>query len=95
MADHRPIEPVQGELLTFHVRSDHDGKPYRVELAAYGGNGTCECSDFQIRRRPMLERKEVERSLCKHLRRAREYFVDELIKRMLQTGAVHDDAKQR
>lgn len=43
--------------LRFHVRSRsraHD--TYLIDLADYKGNGTCQCSDFQMRLEPLLRR---------------------------------------
>ncbi len=93
MSDFKPVEPVEGELLRFRVRSDRDGRPYLVDLAAFNGVGTCECIHFQIRLRPRIE--SGEKQFCKHLVRARNFFVDEIIQKMLASGQVQDDAKQR
>ena len=98
MADFKPVEPIEGELLRFRVRSDRDGRPYLVDLAAFKGNGTCECQDFQIRKLPELL-KGVQgfgvSAQCKHIRRARDFFTDEIIQKLLASGQAQDDARQK
>src|SRR5437870_11929311 len=89
MSDYPPVAKVDGELLTFDVRSDTDGWPYRVDLAAFNGNGVCQCKDFQIRKFGKLLRGEIENGeelVCKHIRRAQMFFAREVVQRMLKPG---------
>ena len=98
MADFKPVEPVDGELLRFRVRSDRDGRPYLVDLSAFNGNGNCQCQDFQIRKLPELLKGAHgfgHVAMCKHIIRARDFFVDEIIQKLLASGQAQDDAKQR
>jgi hypothetical protein len=92
------VEPVPDELLRYRVRS-RSGGPWRfVDLAAFNGNGSCDCPAFRIHgRRRMKERKALgfdEPTRCWHIQIARDYLIDELIRKMLADGKVHDDAKQ-
>lgn len=94
------VQPIPYELARFYVESDSGAKPYFVDLAQYGGVGCCDCPHFQFRCRPIVKDKTInefglKQARCKHLRRAREYFLDELIARMLATGIIQDDAKQK
>lgn len=77
------VIPSDGERMIYEVRSDRNPKiKYRCDLTAEGGYGRCNCADFSIRRwlniqekRPMGTRD----VLCKHLRRARDYFLNALL----------------
>lgn len=92
------VTPVKGEIAAFSVESDRKGHiPYRVDLACYGGNGRCDCPQYRIRMEPVVSRGENcgVPIRCKHILRARRFFVDELIAKLLREGKVHDDAKQQ
>lgn len=92
------VSSVQGELMVFLVTSKRAGRPpYRVDLACYGGNGVCDCIWFRTKFEPIVSRGNNcgVPLRCEHLRRARAFFVDELIAKMLKEGKVHDDSKQQ
>ncbi len=57
----RPKNPRQDDVeshdnsMRWRVRSRRPGiDPHLVDLAAYGGNGRCSCTDFQTRMEPVL-----------------------------------------
>lgn len=62
---------------TYRVESESGNAPYMVDLKAIGGQGQCDCSDFQCRVGPVLSgRKTAPKDnplwapFCKHLIRA-------------------------
>jgi hypothetical protein len=69
--------------LRFLVPSDSpDVDPYLVELNTYDGNGKCTCTHFATRIEPYLVRgmQPLVDPRCKHIKRAREFYIDETIK---------------
>lgn len=67
-----------GDRLVFHVRSEtRRGKVYKVDLLAHDGRSECICKDWQCRCWPIV--KEGGRAACKHVRAARDYFLDDLL----------------
>lgn len=80
----RDIEEIEGEPLSFRVPSDTLGAPpYLVHLDALNGNGECRCNDFTARKVVELRAGVLPNDLttrCKHIRRARAYFLDKIIK---------------
>ena len=81
------IMPIEGELMRFRVMSDPENPEegsYLVDLAALGGNGQCDCPHFRIRLQPHIAivAKYGHWVRCKHIRRARSYFLDEIIKEL-------------
>ena len=69
------------EQLEGLVPSDVLGRPpYKVDLSAYDGNGKCNCKDFDIRHKPLLEDGERpgNRTRCKHILRFRRELHDSL-----------------
>lgn len=72
-----------GERYCYLVPSDsRPGQTYRVDLAANGGAGWCQCMDFSTRRQPALDRGEpilTAPTLCRHLRRAYWHFLREVM----------------
>ncbi len=81
------VIPSRGEKMVYGVLSSKGRKRYRVDLIAEGGFGRCECPDFGIRRWPNIKpgaemgTREV---LCRHLIAARNYFLNELLKRQFE-----------
>lgn len=66
---------------TFLVRSRTDrSRQYLVDLAAYGGNGQCDCPDFRCRRQFVLEKtpasQRTEPNRCRHIMLARRFAAD-------------------
>lgn len=57
------------------------GVAYAVDLSAHGGLGHCECSDFLARRYQRWKqiRKPFDSLRCKHLRRTRNFVLDQII----------------
>lgn len=74
----------------YHVYSETQAETmYDVELLANNGNGRCTCQDWQMRIGPYLERSEdPPRRFCKHIIACREYFLDDVIKRMIAASLV-------
>ncbi len=100
MSDHAPVEQVHGEEFTFLVRSDTDGRPYLVDLAAFKGNGVCQCRDFQVRKFGRLRRGEIDLGgddelTCKHITRAQRFYARTKAREALKAGRVQDDSEQR
>ena len=78
-----PVRPVQNEALRYYVQSDSNpDEMYIVDLAAYGGSGSCTCADFSCRRVPKLNdgQRLVEAVFCKHIKAARKHFTDMALK---------------
>ena len=90
------IQPVPGEPLRYRVPSDTLGKPsHLVDLTSLNGNGICDCEDFQIRRRPALRNGEPmsnAKTRCKHLRKARQFLADQVIRKYLEKQREHRKA---
>jgi len=48
-------EPIRGEPLRYYVHSETVGdETHVVDLTENDGNGNCSCTDFAMRRQPML-----------------------------------------
>jgi hypothetical protein len=59
------------------------GESYLCDLAAHDRNGSCTCPNFELKLRPMLRapgNKFVYR--CKHIKWARDFVLDYLIKEL-------------
>jgi hypothetical protein len=91
---------IRLEGFDFLVPSDVLGRdPYKVSLTMYGGNGKCVCKHFDTFCYPNLKRSGVindEMTRCKHLRRARNSLVDEILKKYSeqqnkQNNGKHED----
>lgn len=77
------VTPIAGEPLRFHVNSRTVvDLRYLVDLEEYGFNGFCGCADFDFRKRPLAQGGSKAR--CWHIRQAREFFVDEMLKRITE-----------
>ena len=66
----------------YRCRSEsHPDTAYDVDLSAYGGLGRCSCDDFVCRRKPRWDgvRKPYDSLRCKHLRRTRNFVLDQII----------------
>ncbi len=76
------VTPIEGETFTFMVSSrSRPSAPHRVEIDAYGFNGACSCESHKFRNEPKLCRgaKAEDALRCVHIRRARSYFLDEIL----------------
>jgi len=75
-----------GERMVFSVQSERSPlKRYRVDLLANNGNGACSCTDHGTRRQPFLNEGGdgfVAEGSCKHVRKARTYFLRMLLRDM-------------
>jgi hypothetical protein len=83
-----PGVSYSGDFLVFWVESDQSGvAPYRVDLENFGGNGQCDCPDFDFAKRVLIgvtkttKRQALlsgeipsSRFECKHIVRAKRYF---------------------
>ena len=73
------------ERMVYSVESDTGPHPYRVDLLANGGIGQCSCRDWETRRSPAIRAGATigtPASMCKHVLRARNYFLDGLLTTM-------------
>ena len=73
------------ERMVYSVESDTGSHPYRVDLLANGGIGQCSCRDWETRRSPAIRMGVAigtPASMCKHVLRARNYFLDGLLTTM-------------
>jgi len=76
------------ERMVYSVESDYSPHPYRVDLLANGGIGQCSCRDWETRRSPAIRAGATigtPASMCKHVLRARNYFLDGLLTTMAST----------
>jgi len=79
------VESIAGELLRFHVQSRTvEGLSHLVDLEEYGFNGFCGCQDFDFRKRVLAQKMNGERSRCWHIDRARDFFIDAVLKKMAE-----------
>jgi len=76
------------ERMVYSVESDYIPHPYRVDLLANGGIGQCSCRDWETRRSPAIRAGATigtPVSMCKHVLKARNYFLDGLLTTMAST----------
>lgn len=74
------VQPTGGRMV-FTVQSESEPRSQHVvDLLENDGRGACSCKDFQTRRWPVI--RDGGRATCKHMRAAREYFLDDLLARM-------------
>lgn len=74
-----------GDRLTYLVKSESGPKWYRCDLLAMSGYGQCQCRDWEMRRSAGVARKlamGTAATACKHLLKARLYFLNGLLVRM-------------
>lgn len=75
--------------MVFLVPSDtYKGKDYRVDLLSFGGAGMCQCVDWSTRRHGAFKdgaAKGTRATLCKHLKAARDHFLQTLLNDMAKT----------
>lgn len=77
------VDPIVGEPLRFHVQSRTvEDLKYLVDLEEYGFNGFCGCQDFDFRKRMIAQKMNGERARCWHIERARDFFIDMVLKKM-------------
>lgn len=80
------VVPVPGEIMRFTVqsRSRPHSVQHTVDLEYYDWSGGCSCEAFQFNFAPKLERgaKPSDDLRCIHLKRARSYFLDEILPRI-------------
>lgn len=57
------------------------GVSYSVDLSNYAGLGSCNCTDFNIRRYPAWKkaRKRLDAFRCFHIRQVRNHVLDQMI----------------
>lgn len=77
------------ETMVFAVPSDsRKGTVYRGDLLAEGGFGRCSCTDWGTRRWPNIKpgaEPGTRQTMCKHVQRARRYFLNQLLARMAKS----------
>jgi hypothetical protein len=76
-----------GAPLCYYVTSSRAGHdPHQVNLGAHRGNGDCDCEHFVYRLRDAAEHAPAasDETRCRHIREAREFLLDELIRRLSQ-----------
>ena len=80
----KPAIEQYDNALRYMVPSSKGDSVYLVDLGAYGGNGMCDCPDFQCRHSPILKTgaKPNDKLRCKHIRAARTHLTDRIIKRL-------------
>lgn len=86
---------MTGEIYDYPTRvrvdsESHPGESYLCDLAANNLNGSCTCPNFALRLAPRL--KEPENKLiyrCKHLKWAREFVLDYLVKELDERDPNH------
>lgn len=75
-----------GDTMVFQVASERfPDKAYRVDLLYGNGAGYCACRDHQVRRQPFIDQGGdpfSRQGCCKHTAKAREFFLQKLLKRM-------------
>lgn len=72
------LEPINGELGRYHVRSEDDlaVQPYHIDIEAYWGNGRCDCMRFKTELEPELSRlRPSEREFTENLYRCKHILV--------------------
>lgn len=69
----------RGAYLAFSMSKPDTA--YAVDVSHYGGLGSCTCTDFVARRKPMWSEVRKPRDVfrCKHIRRVRNYILDAII----------------
>jgi len=79
------VTPIAGERFCYTVLSRSTGGAWRVDLEAYGGNGACDCPNFQFACRPALENgARPSMSLrCYHIKRTILFAWDDLFPALL------------
>ncbi len=82
-----PLDPVPtGERMVYLVPSEaRPSVRYRVDLLDNGGGGRCQCTDYGTRRQPFLDSGGdafEPRGSCKHVRKARLFFLRGLLTEM-------------
>jgi len=79
------VEPLEGEWFRFHVGSrSTPGRKHLVDLEENNGNGRCNCIHFECHCQPQLRRGALPCNglRCAHIRRARDYFLDEILPKL-------------
>jgi len=77
------VKPIVGEPFRFNVQSRTvENLMHLVDLEEYGYNGFCGCQDFDFRKRVVAQKMNGERARCWHIEQARNYFIDEVLKRI-------------
>lgn len=67
---------------------------HQIDLAAYRGNGSCECEDFEFHRKPLLQAGGLaqDSNRCQHIILARADLLNEVIERLAETLPKHEPA---
>lgn len=85
------VKEEDGLRLVYKVESHTTPQQYHtVDLLSRGGLGECTCPDSQIRVHVAIKAGAdfySNKSACKHVRVARNYFLKHLLQRMAETEA--------
>lgn len=85
------VKEIVGEQMRFMVDSDTSKNPYLCDIGANNGSAECGCRDWELRRWKMIKNGETgERVFCKHVRRARSYFLDKMIAEILKQQSANN-----
>lgn len=83
-------KPYDGPLRWLVPSGSQPGESHLVQLDAYGVNGRCTCADFMCRHEPMLRKTPqlggVDKTRCKHIRKVRGLFLDQIIAELAKKG---------
>ena len=86
-----------GDFLVFYVASSRpEIEPHRVDLQRYNGNGSCDCENFQYKKRPLLEKRAMPAEIleCKHIKRAKRYLLWKVLNKMIETREDQSNANK-
>lgn len=75
------VEPIEGEPFRVYVQSSsRRGIKFLVDLDEFDFNGMCSCEDFSLRR--VVEVREGKKSECKHIRVAKDWWCEMMMRRI-------------
>lgn len=75
------VEPIPGEAFRVYVQSSSRREiKFLVDLDEFNFNGMCSCEDFSLRR--VSDAREGKRSECKHIRIAKDWWADMMMRRI-------------
>lgn len=80
--------------MRYYVGSE--GNPrgsYLVDLLSYEGRGECSCKDWSTRRWPAI--RDGGSDTCKHVRAARDYFLNGLLRELSRQQREPQPRKQK
>lgn len=77
------VEPIPGEAFRLYVQSSsRRGIKFLVDLDEFDFNGMCSCEDFSLRR--VVEVRDGKKSECKHIRIAKDWWAEMMMRRIKQ-----------